>query len=82
MQSPQFRAAIDALLAFARTYHVAIMCAEAKWWQCHRQLVADALVVRGVDVRHIMALTEAPAHALTPFARVTGTDVDYPGLLE
>ena len=59
----------------------AIMCAEAVWWQCHRQLIADALVARGIDVRHIMSATSAPPHALTSFARIDEGRVTYPGLL-
>jgi uncharacterized protein (DUF488 family) len=60
---------------------VAIMCAEAVWWRCHRQLIADALVVRGVAVRHIMSPTSAPTHTLTDFARIENGRVVYPGLI-
>ncbi|MBI2189624.1 MAG: DUF488 domain-containing protein [Acidobacteria bacterium] len=81
MGTREFADALDALLAFARDRRAAVMCAEAKWWQCHRQLVADALVARGVEVRHIMSPREAPRHGLTPFARVTGSDVHYPALV-
>ena len=58
----------------------AIMCAEAVWWRCHRQLVADALVARGVEVRHITSARVAPLHTLTHFARVDDGKVGYPGL--
>ena len=81
MQSGDFRAGLDTLLAFAATRQAAVMCAEAKWWQCHRQLVADALVARGIEVRHILSAGDAPPHQLTPFARVEGDQVTYPGLL-
>jgi len=81
MQSPEFTAALDALLAWADGRSISVMCAEAKWWQCHRQLIADALVARGFEVRHIMSIREAPRHELTPFARVAGTAVTYPGLV-
>lgn len=81
MQTDEFSAALDALLAFARERLVAVMCAESKWWQCHRQLIADALVVRGIEVRHIMSPTEATLHALTPFARTVGTSVTYPAFV-
>jgi uncharacterized protein (DUF488 family) len=81
MQLPIFRSAVEELLAFGSSHVVAIMCAEAKWWQCHRRLTADALVARGVDVRHIMSLAHAPAHEVTPFARLSGAQVTYPGLL-
>ena len=57
------------------------MCAEAKWWQCHRQLIADALVARGFHVRHIMSATNAPDHTLMAFARVVGDQVRYPALV-
>lgn len=62
--------------------HTAIMCAEAVWWRCHRQLTADALLARGIDVRHITSTTAAAAHKLTEFARVADGQVRYPGLGE
>jgi uncharacterized protein (DUF488 family) len=81
MQSRQFQDALQDLIAFAGTGRTAVMCAEAKWWQCHRQLIADALVARGIDVRHIMSPGEAPRHQLTPFAAVEGVRVSYPALV-
>ena len=81
MASIEFRDTFDALLTFAQKFFTAVMCAESQWWQCHRQLIADALVARGIEVRHIMSPTRAPAHELTPFARVGGTQIQYPGLL-
>ena len=60
---------------------VAIMCAEALWWRCHRQLVADALIARGIKVRHIASASSAPLHTVTDFARVDAGRVSYPGLL-
>ncbi len=55
------------------------MCAEAVPWRCHRSLVADALVARGVPVEHILSATRAQPHTLTPWARVEGESVTYPG---
>ncbi len=81
MQTAEFAAALDQLIAFGSERHAAVMCAEAKWWQCHRQLIADALVARGIDVRHIMGPAPPPAHQLTPFARVSGSQVHYPALV-
>jgi uncharacterized protein (DUF488 family) len=81
MASEEFTSALDDLIAFAGTHLVAVMCAEAKWWQCHRQLIADALVARGIEVRHIMSVRDAPVHELTAFARVAGGRVTYPALL-
>jgi uncharacterized protein (DUF488 family) len=57
------------------------MCAESVWWRCHRQLTADALLARGVDVRHITSTGPASAHKLTDFARVVDGEVRYPGLV-
>lgn len=81
MESAAFHEALERLLVFAQKFFVAVMCAESKWWQCHRQLIADALLVRGFEVRHIMSVNEARPHELTPFAQVSGTDVVYPGLV-
>jgi uncharacterized protein (DUF488 family) len=81
MQTDEFSVALQSLLEFAEKYFVAVMCAESKWWQCHRQLIADALVVRGIEVRHIMSERSLPRHELTSFARVTGTRIEYPALV-
>ncbi len=78
MQTPEFAAAIDKLLARARRRRVAIMCAEAVPWRCHRSLIADALLVRGCKVEHIMNGKTCPEHALTPWAKVRDTQITYP----
>ena len=78
MQTPEFQAALDALLAMAARERVVIMCAEAVPWRCHRNLVADALTARGIEVRHIMDAQKASAHKLASFARVEGARVTYP----
>ena len=57
---------------------VAVMCAEAPWWRCHRRLLADALVVRGHEVRHILDAREAAPHELTDFAQVQDGRLTYP----
>ena len=80
MQSPAFAEHLDALIALAREATVAIMCAEAVPWRCHRSLIADALTVRGFDVREIVGETRTTPHKLTPFARVDGTRILYPAL--
>jgi uncharacterized protein (DUF488 family) len=81
MQSAEFRTALDSLISFGAAGRIAVMCAEAKWWQCHRQLIADALVARGLEVRHVMSRQDAQAHQLTPFARIEGSEVTYPALV-
>ncbi len=80
METGSFQTALNDLLAWSgEGAATAIMCAEAVWWQCHRQLIADALVARGIDVRHIMSAASAPPHALTSFAHVDDGRVTYPG---
>jgi uncharacterized protein (DUF488 family) len=81
MQTPAFEAALDSLIEWSADRPTVVMCAEAVWWQCHRQLIADALVARGVDARHIMSAKPADVHTLTSFARIDGTRVTYPGLI-
>ncbi len=81
MQTPVFAQGLDALFRFSRGRRIAVMCAEAKWWQCHRQLIADALTVRGVQVRHILTRAAPAMHELTPFARVADSTVSYPTLV-
>jgi len=77
METAAFRAALQEVVARAAQETVALMCAEAVPWRCHRQLVADALVARGIDVVHILGPGQAPSHTLTPFARLEGTRVVY-----
>ena len=61
--------------------HTVIMCAEAVWWRCHRQLTADALFARDVEIAHITGTGPASAHKLTEFARIIDGHVSYPGLI-
>ena len=81
MQTPAFREAVAVLEVFASAAPTAIMCAEAVWWQCHRRLLADALLVRGVPVRHILSSAAPKPHELSEFARAQAGEVTYPGLL-
>jgi uncharacterized protein (DUF488 family) len=76
MDTPDFAAALAELEAMAAATPTAFMCAEALWWQCHRRLIADALLVRGWDVRHIVGEQASP-HALPDFARVEGRRIVY-----
>lgn len=78
MQTPEFAAAVEKLIKLASKAPTAIMCAEAVPWRCHRSLVGDALLVRGVNVEDIMSLTSTKPHALTSFAIAHGTEITYP----
>jgi uncharacterized protein (DUF488 family) len=79
MLTDEFEAGLAKLRALAEEGTVALMCAEAVPWRCHRSLVADALTARGARVEHITSTTRAMPHRLTPFARVDGTRVTSPG---
>lgn len=82
MQTPQFAAGVDELLALADATAVdggtAIMCAEAVPWRCHRSLIGDALLVRGIEVLDIFSPTSAKPHTMTSFAVVEGLSITYP----
>lgn len=79
MQTDEFKAGIDALVAAGQEVPTAIMCAEAVPWRCHRSLIGDALVIRGVDVRDIISDSDAKPHMVTSFAKVNGHEITYPG---
>lgn len=78
MQTEDFRRGIDELLRIGAEKPTAIMCAEAVPWRCHRSLVGDALLVRGVKVKDIIGPTSIRDHTLTPFAVVRGLKITYP----
>ena len=78
MQTPDFDAELRSLLELARTDRVAIMCAEAVPWRCHRSLIADALTVHGVTTGEIASAKRLQPHRLTPFACVHGGTLTYP----
>jgi uncharacterized protein (DUF488 family) len=82
METPEFEKGLARLIDVAKTRRAAIMCAEAVPWRCHRSLIGDALAARGVEVFELSSLTQAQPHRLTPFARVEGTRVTYPGVLQ
>ncbi|HEV2110471.1 MAG TPA: DUF488 domain-containing protein [Gammaproteobacteria bacterium] len=82
MQTEAFVRALSRLMVEAEQGCVAIMCAEALPWRCHRSLIADALSVRSVEVRHIMGPGKTKPHALTGFAQVEGGNITYPFTLE
>jgi uncharacterized protein (DUF488 family) len=88
MESPAFRAAVARITESARNTVQAVMCAEAVPWRCHRNLLADALVARGLEVRHIVEKGKTNPHHLNKDARIVNGDhiiygprVDQIGLL-
>ncbi len=81
MQTEDFEQSLQELIALAKEERVAIMCAEAVPWRCHRSLIADALTVHGLEVKHISSRTHANPHKLTDFAKVIGKEITYPAVL-
>lgn len=78
MATADFAAGLEELLTLAHAAPAAVACTEAVPWRCHRSLLADALIVRGIEVRHLVSPTSTRTHALTPFARVEGDRITYP----
>ena len=78
MQTEEFQRAVEELMAESRLHRTAVMCAEAVPWRCHRSLIADALVSRGWEVRHIMTESNADQHQLTSFAVSQNGTLTYP----
>jgi uncharacterized protein (DUF488 family) len=90
METAEFAAALERLIRRGNEVTAAILCAEAVPWRCHRRLISDALVARGVEVRHILGPRRADLHELDPNARVlpggrllyAGPAGDQPSLFE
>lgn len=78
MQTDEFRRSLERLMRMAQEKTIALLCAEAVPFRCHRSLLADALTVRGRRVRHIASARTAAAHKLTPWIRVQGHKITYP----
>jgi uncharacterized protein (DUF488 family) len=79
MQSEGFAAGLSQLHDLAAEGKVALMCAEAVPWRCHRSLIADALLVRGAQVEHITSPQRSSPHRMAEFARIDGIGITYPG---
>src|SRR3954452_21696878 len=78
MQTQEFEDSLRQCIDLATRERVVLMCAEAVPWRCHRSLIADALLARGIDAGEITSRIRTRPHSLTPFARVKGTHVTYP----
>jgi uncharacterized protein (DUF488 family) len=76
--SDSFRTGLERLIALGRVRRCAIMCSEAVWWRCHRRIVADHLIARGEQVRHLMGRDPVEAATMTKGARITAAGVTYP----
>jgi uncharacterized protein (DUF488 family) len=77
METAAFRNAVDWLEETSVTTHTAILCAESVWWRCHRRMIADALVVEGWDVVHLLPGGRRESHRLHPDARLEDGRIVY-----
>lgn len=73
-----FSSGLNQLIALGREQRCAMMCSEAVWWRCHRRIIADYLIERGRDVRHLMAAGRAEPAKLTPGAKPERGKIHYP----
>jgi uncharacterized protein (DUF488 family) len=78
MATDEFQSALARLEELAARTRVAVMCAEAQWWRCHRRLLSDALLARGHEVVHVDSRGGSAPHELTPFALVEDGHLTYP----
>ena len=80
METEEFRKGVERLLDLAREAGpIAIMCAEAVWWRCHRSLISDHLKAQGIDVMHILGASKIEPHPFTSAARVVNGKLSYSG---
>ena len=82
METDEFKSGVRELLELAASARVAVMCAEAVWWRCHRSLLADYLKAEGHEVLHILDEKKTEEHPFTSAARIVDGKLSYRGLLE
>ena len=81
MQTPEFEAALNGLVALMKEKTTVYCCTEAVFWRCHRRLVSDAILVRSYRVGHIFTASKVEEHKFTKFMKAEETRLTYPGLL-
>jgi uncharacterized protein (DUF488 family) len=78
METKQFQKGVERLLELAsEAGPVAIMCAEAVWWRCHRSLISDYLKARGIEVMHVLSANKVEPHPYTSAARIVNGELSY-----
>ncbi|MFZ5955497.1 MAG: DUF488 family protein [Nanoarchaeota archaeon] len=78
MQTDEFKIGLNELIKLSRNKISAIMCAESVPWRCHRSLISDALLIKGIDVIHILSRHNVIEHKMTPFAKIVENNIFYP----
>jgi len=80
-ETDEFRNGVEELLELADDSRVAVMCAEAVWWRCHRSLISDYLKAKGHTVIHILDENKTEEHPFTSAARIVDGELSYRGLI-
>ncbi|NLD05678.1 MAG: DUF488 domain-containing protein [Synergistaceae bacterium] len=80
MQTDEFKSNLKTLIDMSAKNTLVIMCAETLPWRCHRSLIADALLIRGIKVQDIFKEGVSKEHRITSFAQVRGTEITYPAI--
>lgn len=78
MRTEEFRAGVDQLLEMGQLKRTGFMCSEGLFWRCHRRLVSDFLLAKGITVQHIMPSGETQPHNLTKGAKIDDGNLSYP----
>jgi uncharacterized protein (DUF488 family) len=77
----EFHKGLTELHELGHMRRLAIMCAEAVWWRCHRRIIADYLICADESVFHILGSGRAAQAQLTPGAiRQPDGSVIYPAV--
>lgn len=77
METTEFLRGIEALQNLAANQRLAIMCAEAVWWQCHRALISDWMKANGAEVLHILSENKVEEHPFTSAAQIIDGRLSY-----
>jgi len=77
METDEFQEGLEELMQVAANQVVAVMCAEAVYWRCHRSMIADALISKGIEVTHILDMTHSKAHDYTKCAQIVEGKLTY-----
>ena len=80
MQTEKFKAALEELIGLLNERKTVYCCTEAVFWRCHRQLVSDALTVRGYRVGNVFSAVKVEPHELTDSLKMVDGRITYPAL--
>ena len=77
MKTPSFKEGIDEISQPQSYNTIAIMCAEALPWRCHRRFISDYLTMLEVEVHDILNINAPIPHRFTSFAQINDREIRY-----